>query len=697
MKKLFLAAASVAALTIASGSAGAQPAKSQAAVKAQASGTATKVPTARKFGTWGFDLAGRNTSVKPGDSFYEYANGGWARTAQFDADLPGTGVTIDTYKLIQEQLRSVIEDSAKSAGTPTGQKVGGLYASFMDEARLEQLDDKPLQADLAAIRAVNSKSAMAQLMGQATNGFGTGMLNLGVGIDAKAPDRYVASAGIGGMGLPDRDYYVTDRFQAQKTAYQDFIGRTLQMVGWADPQASAKAVLDLETRIADATWTRTERRDPNKTYNPMTLAELKALTPGYDWDAYLRGAGMPTLPPGADRVIVGQNTAFPKVARIFAETPLETLKAWQAFHTTRQASPYLSKRFVDNNFAFSKVISGAQQQRPRWNRGVVLVDGSLGEALGKEYVARHFPASSKAQIEVMVANLHKAMRSRIEGADWMSPTTRTEALKKLQMQRVKIGYPNKWRDYSALRIDPADLYGNVERASAFAADFERKRLTRRVDRDEWFMTPQTLNAYFSPAGNEIVFPAAYLQAPAFDPKADPAVNYGAVGAVIGHEITHGFDDQGRQYDASGTLRDWWAPQDVTRFNAEAAKLVAQYEQYEPLPGSKINGKLTLGENIGDQGGVLLALEAYRASLGGKPAPRIDGLTGDQRFFLGWAQNWRNKYRDDTLKMILASDVHSPDRFRVDGVLRNLDAWYQAFNVQPGDKLYIKPEDRARVW
>lgn len=364
--KMLLVAASTIALTLSSGLAVAQQASPAAATKGG--------PKARKFGAWGFDLAGRNTAAKPSDSFYEYANGAWAKTVQFDADLPQAGVNVDTYKLIQEQLRSVIEDSARSVRTPTAQKVGGLYASFMDEARLEQLDDKPLQADLSAVRAVKNKTDMAYLMGQASNGFGSGLLNLGIGIDAKAPDRYVVSAGIGGMGLPDRDYYVTDKYAAQKAAYLDYIARTLQMVGWTDPQGSARAVLDLETKVADATWTRTERRDPNKTYNPMTFAELKALTPGYDWNAYVRGAGMPAV----DRVIVGQNTAFPKVAKIFDDAPLETLKAWEAFHTTRQASPYLSKRFVDNTFAFSKVVSGAQQQRPRWNRGVNVVDGSLG-------------------------------------------------------------------------------------------------------------------------------------------------------------------------------------------------------------------------------------------------------------------------------------------------------------------------------
>jgi putative endopeptidase len=665
--------------------------QSPAAASSTAPGAEAASP--KRFGTWGFDLSGRDTAERPGDSFFDYANGTWLRTAQFDADLPATGVTVDTYKLIQAQLRGVVEDSARAPKTPTARKVGDLYASYMDEVRLERLDDKPLQADLAAIRAVNSKSAMAEAMGRGSIGFGASLLTLGITIDSRDPGKYVMAANVGGMGLPDRDYYLTDKFTAQKAAYTDYITRTLQMVRWPDPQGSAKAIIDLETRIADASWTRTERRDPVKSHNPMTFAALQALTPGYDWNAYARGARMPSF----SRVIVMQNTAFPKVAKIFAETPLDTLKAWEAFHTAREASPYLSNRFIQSDFVFQKALAGVQQQRPRWNRGVAVVDSTLGEALGQEYVRRHFPAPSKAQMQTLVANLQQAMRVRIRQAEWMSPATRTEALKKLEVQRVKIGYPNKWRDYTALRVDPTDLYGNMKRAAVFSADFERARLARPVDRDEWFLTPQTLNAYYSPVGNEIVFPAAYLQAPAFDPGADMAVNYGAIGAVIGHEITHGFDDQGRQYDASGALRDWWAPADVTRFGAEAARLVAQYEQYEPIPGSKVNGRLTLGENIGDQGGVLLALDAYHASLGGKPAPVIDGLTGDQRFFLGWAQNWRNKYRDQLVKMVLASDVHAPERFRVDGVLRNLDAWYEAFDVQRGDKLYLEPADRVRVW
>jgi putative endopeptidase len=689
MKKLFLAAASAAALSLATGPALAQ----QPAAKAPAAAAPAKSLQPKRLGKWGVDLTARDTKVKPGDSFFDYANGTWLKTVQFDADLPVAGVSVDNFKLVQDQLRAVIDESAAKPTTPTAQKVGDLYKSFMDEARLEQLDDKPLQADLNAVKAVKTHSDMARLMGESVYGFGSAILSLSVGLDAKNPNAYAVSANVGGMTLPDRDYYLLPQYAAQKAAYQAYMGRTLKLAGWAEPEKLAADVVAMETRLAESVWTRVERRDPNKTYNPMSLAELKKLTPEFDWDAYLRGVNGPVI----DRVIVGQNTAFPKVSKVIAETPIETLKAWQAFRITHQASPYLSKRFVDNQFEFSKVLSGQQQQLPRWRRGVGNVDATLGEALGREYVTRYFPAASKAEMEKLVANLHKAMRGRIEKADWMSPSTRAEALKKLQMQRVKIGYPTKWRSYDALTIDPTDLYGNIERSSAFEAKYAQARLARPVDRDEWFMTPQTINAYFNPVGNEIVFPAAYLQPPAFDPKADMAVNYGAIGAVIGHEISHGFDDQGRQYDSSGVLRDWWAPQDAERFKGEAARLVTQFGAYEALPGAKVNGQLTLGENIGDQGGLLVAYDAYKAALGGKKAPVIDGLTGDQRFFLGWAQNWRNKYRDQLIPMILASDVHAPDRFRVDGALRNIDAWYTAFDVKPGDKLYLPPDQRVRVW
>jgi putative endopeptidase len=695
MKSIYLIAASMATVALAAPQAsllaqGTGQADTQASPQAAAPAAAM---ANRKFGEWGVDLSARDTSVTPGDSFFDYANGSWYKAAQFSPQYPVTGIMLDLHERTQGQLRAVIEDSARNPRSETARKVGGLYASFMDEARLQQLDAKPLQQDLDAVRKIKSHSAMAAEMGRSHFGFGSSFFNLGVIPDLKGPKIYTAAMGPGGMGLPDRDYYLTDQFKAQREAYVAHIARTLTLGGWPNADAAAQAILAMETRIAEASWTRTEQRDPNKAYNVMTPAQLRAFAPAFDWPAYFNALGLSRL----DRLIVSQNTAVPKIAAIYAATPLDTLKAWQAFRTINQASPYLSNRFVENNFRFAAALSGQQANQPRWQRAVSLVNGSLGEALGQEYVTRHFPASSKKMMEEMVSNLQNAMRARIEGADWMSAETRATALKKLSLQRVKVGYPDKWRDYSDLKIDPNDLYGNVERAGAFGTRFEFNRLGKPVDREEWAMTPQTLNAYFNPLGNEIVFPAAFLQGPMFDPSADPAVNYGAIGAVIGHEISHGFDDTGRKFDEVGTLRDWWKPEDAARFNTEAGKLADQYGSYEGAPDMKVNGRLTLGENIGDQGGVRIALDAYHKTLGGRPAPVIGGMSGDQRFFLGWAQAWRNKMRPEMTKMVLVSDVHSPDRWRVDGTLRNIDEWYAAFDVKPGQKLYLKPEERVRVW
>jgi putative endopeptidase len=682
MNSLYHFAASVAALAVAA-----------ASIPAPLAAQEKLAPAPRKFGNWGVDLSARDTSVKPGDSFFDYANGGWYKTAVIPADLPVAGIALDTHLLTQAQLRSVVEDSARNPSTPSARQVGALYASFMDEARLEKLDVSPLAADLAAIKAVASKGDMARLMGATIGAFGNSVFGFGISADPKGTNLYIASIGVGGFGLPDRDYYLTDQFKAQREAYAGYIERTLRLVGWADPAEAAKAVMALETRVAEASWSQVEQRDPVKMYRQMTSQALRAHAPDFDWTAFFAGVGAPPV----EQLIVSQDSAVPKVARIFAETPLDTLKAWEAFHVANDAAPYLSKRFVENRFAFTRAISGQQQNRPRWERGVNLVNSVLGEVLGKEYVARHFPASSKAKMEEMVRNLHSAMRSRIQGAKWMAPETRAAALDKLAKQRVKVGYPSKWRDYSGLELRPDDLYGNVRRAGAFTARYYFNRIGRPVDRDEWLMTPQTINAYFNPLGNEIVFPAAMLQAPMFDPKADPAVNYGAIGAVIGHEISHGFDDQGRQFDEAGRLRDWWKPQDAARFVAEAGKLTDQYGAYEGAPGMKVNGKLTLGENIGDQGGVRIALDAYHASLKGKKAPTLEGFTGDQRFFLAWAQGWRGKVRDELMRMILVSDPHSPYRWRVDGTLRNIDEFYAAFGVKPGEKLYLAPNERVRIW
>ncbi|MFL6862579.1 MAG: M13 family metallopeptidase [Allosphingosinicella sp.] len=676
MKRLPLLAASVTAIALAAGPAAAAPAAQPA-----------------KYGAWGVDLSARDPAAKPGDSFFDYANGGWYKGAQIPADQPMVGVGMDLVNRTQAQLRAIVEGPAAGASTEGGRKVRGLYQSFMDEARLEQFDAKPLMADLEALKAVSDKAQMARFMGSTNRNFGSSIFSIGVTPDLKGPKLYTPGLGIGGTGLPDRDYYLTDQFKKQRDAYRDYVGRTLKLIGWADADAAADAVLAFETQIAGATWTRVERRDPNRIYHPMALAELIAYAPGFDFNQLIAGARAPAF----DRIIVTQDTAVPKVAKIYAETPLATLKAWEAFHMAHDASSYLSKRFVDNKFAFVSALSGQPQNLPRWKRGVGLVDGNLGEALGQEYVARYFPASSKKMMEAMVANLQTAMRGRIETASWMSPATRAAALRKLALQRVKVGYPSKWRDYSSLTIDAADLYGNVKRASAFAVDYQYNRLGKPIDREEWAMTPQTVNAYNNPLQNEIVFPAAMLQGPMFDPKADAAVNYGAIGAVIGHEISHGFDDQGRQFDEAGTLRDWWAPADADRFKAAAAALAGQYSGYEGAPGMKVNGKLTLGENIGDQGGVRLALDAYHVSLKGKRAPAIGGFAGDQRFFLSWGQAWRGKLRPDLEKMILVSDVHSPARWRVDGTLRNIDEWYGAFGVKPGDALYLAPEQRVHVW
>jgi putative endopeptidase len=440
-------------------------------------------------------------------------------------------------------------------------------------------------------------------------------------------------------------------------------------------------------------WPNTDLRDIDKLNNPMTPAKLAAYAPGFQWKSYLSATRMDEVP----QLIVSDNTAIKALAALYAATPLETLKLWQRFKVTDQASPYLSKRFVDNRFQFTKTLTGVQQLRPRWRRGIDQVDARLGEVLGQTYVERHFPASSKAMMEELVDNLKKASAVRIQNNKWMSAPTKAAALTKLGKMQVMVGYPEKFRDYSKLMMNSDDLYGNVKASSAFEWDYQLSELGKPVDKKKWAMSPATVNAYNSGLENKIVFPAGMLQAPYFDPSFDPAVNYGAVGAVIGHEIMHGFDDQGRKIDENGQARDWWTKEDAERYKALSAELGKQYASYEAAPGAFINGELTMGENIGDLSGLEVAYDAYKMSLGGKPAPVIDGLTGDQRFFLAFAQAWRGKAREDAIKMQLASDPHSPERFRVIGPLRNLDAWYEAFKVQPGSKYYLPPEKRVRLW
>lgn len=646
------------------------------------------------FGAWGFDLAGRDTSVKPGDDFNEYANGTYLRTTEIPADKSRFGPFDVLYENAQSQLKSIIETSAANPANENARKVGALYASFMDEAKIEQLGATPLAADLAAVKAVTDHAGMARLMSESHSGFGGSLFGIDVFEDLKNPNLNSAYLGQGSLGLPDRDYYLKPDFAAQREAYLAYLTTTLTAIGWADPAKTAADILAFETKVADKQWTTVERRQIDKLYNPAKASDLATLAPGFDWAGFLAGAQVSDV----DTLVLMENTAIPAIAQVFADTPIETLKAWQAFNVVDQASPYLSKAFVDARFDFrGKTLRGQPENRPRWNRGVALVDGQLGEVLAQEYVRLHFPASSKAQMEALVGNIRDAMTERLKTLDWMSEPTREQALYKMSKFGVKIGYPDKWRSYDGLELKADDLYGNVERSSAFEWAYKRGKIGKPVDPLEWGMTPQTVNAYYNPPRNEIVFPAAILQAPFFDPNADPAVNYGGIGAVIGHEITHGFDDQGRKSDGDGVLRDWWTPEDAARFEARAKVLGDIYDKLEPIPGVHVNGDLTMGENIADLGGLLLALDAYHKSLNGQPAPVIDGLTGDQRVFLGWAQVWREKSREAALKEQLTTDPHSPGPVRAATSPRNIDAWYAAFGVSADQKEYIAPEARARIW
>ena len=686
MKRLWLCAAAAAALTASSA---ATPSFAADAAPA------ADVAKAQHFGAWGFDLSGQDKTVAPGQDFYKFASGGWEAKTQIPSDRTRWGAFDELRELSDARARAVIDRAAANkAATGEEAKIGALYNAFMNEALIEKLDAAPLAPALAEIKAATTREQLAAIMGRAMYDYSSSFFGSAIQQDAKNPSRYALYVGQDGLGLPDRDYYLTDQFKTQKAKYEAYVAQMLGMAGWPDAQAKAQAIVALETRIAEASWSKVEQRDPVKTYNPTTVEQLAKDAPSFPWRTYFKAAGVSDV----ETVIVGEKSAFPKIAAIFADTPIDVLQAWQAFHVVDAASPYLSKRFVDARFDFrGKVLSGQPENRPRWKRAVTTVGSSLGEAVGKLYVAAYFPPESKAAMEQLVGNLRAALKVRIEKLDWMGPDTKAKALNKLAHFNVKIGYPDHWRDYSGLEIKADDLYGDIRRSSAFEWNFWVEKLRGPVDRSLWGMTPQTVNAYYDPTMNEIVFPAAILQPPFFDPKADPAVNYGGIGAVIGHEISHGFDDQGRQFDADGTLRDWWTAQDADKFVVQTKRLSGQYSAFSPLPGAHVNGDLTMGENIGDLGGVLTALDAYHMSLGGKPAAKIDGLTGDQRFFLGFAQIWRGKIRDDALRQQLVTDPHSPSYYRANGTVRNVDAWYEAFGVKAGDPLYVAPDQRVRIW
>jgi putative endopeptidase len=666
-------------------------------------------PAKLKYGTWGFDLTGMDKNTKPGDDFFRYANGAWIDKTQIPSDKPAYSLRLAMTDLTEQRLKELLEAAGvKATENPSTleEKAGAFYHSFMNEGRIEQLGAKGIETELTDLKNAKTRDDFAGLMGRTTMDLESSLFNVVIDADLKDPNKYAFYLTQAGLGLPDRDYYLKPDFAAQKTAYQNYVTTILKLLNWPDPDKNAKNIVEFETKIADASWTKAQQRDLNAIYNPMPTPNLKKFAPGFGWEKFLAQAKAPKL----DRVIVAEKSAFPKIADAYAKAPIDTIRAWHAVHVADNAAPYLSKPFADAYFELhNKTLSGQKEQQARWKRAITAVSGgdfgvgdrfgtfgTMGFGVGQLYTAKYFPPEAKAKIQDLVDNLKAAYRVRIEKLDWMGPETKKEALKKLDTYTIKVGYPDNARDYSKLTIRTDDLVGNVKRCAQLDWDFYTGRFSGPVDRTDWSMTPQTNDAY-NGSLRDIVFPAGILQPPIFDADADPAINYGAAGGVIGHELTHGFDDQGRKIDASGTLRDWWTKQDAETFKKRADILGAQYSKYEPIPGVHVNGELTMGENIADLGGLTLALDAYRGSLKGQPAPVLDGYTGDQRVLLGWAQAWRGKVTDDYVKKQVVSDPHSPRQFRVIGPARNTDAWYDVFKVDPNDKMFVPPDQRARIW
>jgi putative endopeptidase len=646
----------------------------------------------------GIDLSNVDPSVRPQDDLFRYVNGRWLDSAEIPADRSADGAFYALRDRAEADLRALIEGVAETGGEPgsEAQKVADLFRSFMDEDRADELGLDPIRDELDLVAAISSKeeliSALAELGRLGVDGLFGGYVDT----DARQSDRYLLNLSQGGIGLPDESYYREDSFEDIRQEYVAHIARMFELAGIPNPEAAAEQVMDLETKLASHHWDRVRSRDATLTYNKKDREALNELAPGFDWPRFFEGYGAA----GVDEVNVAQPSYFEAMAEALDEIPIDQWKTWLTWNVLSSHAPYLSAPIVAEDFAFyGKTLTGAEENRPRWKRGVQAVEQSLGEVVGKLYVEKHFPPEAKARMEELVANLIEAYRQGIKGLDWMGEETKQKALEKLDTFNPKIGYPDSWRDYAALEIDPEDLVGNIQRATAFEVDRNLKKLGSPVDRGEWFMTPQTVNAYYNPGMNEIVFPAAILQPPFFDLEADDAANYGAIGAVIGHEIGHGFDDQGSKYDGLGNMNNWWTDLDRSEFDERAGALIEQYNGFEPaqLPGRSVNGALTIGENIGDLGGLTIAHRAYRLSLDGEEPPVIDDLTGDQRFFMGWAQVWRTKYRDAELARRLATDPHSPAEFRCNGVIRNMPEFYEAFGVEEGDGHYLPPEERVKIW
>ena len=658
-----------------------------------------------EFGSFGIDTAAADPSIAPGDDFYRSVNGRWLATTKIPPDRSWYGEAIRLREQSLARVRAILDAADTAPASPDAKKFGDYYASFMDEAAIDAKGISPLKAQFDIIASVNSLDGLAAAFaaldriepapyGSTESSF---PVNAGIDADLKDPTRYSVSLDQGGLGLPDRDYYLgaDPKFVGMRAAYKTYIVTLFTLAGMADPAARADAIIALETRIAADHWSRVDHRDYDKLYNPMTPAALAKSAPGFPWAAYLAAARLG----GEKTIVVNTPSALAGFARMAATVPMDTWRSYLALRVLGNAAPFLPQPFVDADFAFhGKALAGTPQLRARWKRGVDATGNAMGDAIGKVYAERWFPASSKAAMLKLVAELKTSMAARIDALAWMTPATKVRAKAKLANLRIEVGYPDHWRDYSRLTIVRGDAIGNLQRASAFEYDRNIAKLGTPVDRSDWgvFATPQTVNAFNASQLVKLVFPAAYLAPPYFDPNADPAVNYGAVGATIGHEISHSFDDQGAKLDEQGRLVSWWTPADEKAFADYTGRLAGQFDAYEPVPGLHVQGKLVLGESVADLAGLVAALDAYHASLGGKPAPVLGGMTGDQRFFAAYAQGWRTLWRDEMLRMLVTTDPHPPGEYRADTV-RNLDSWYAAYGVKPGQKLYLAPEARVKIW
>jgi len=644
----------------------------------------------------GIDFEGMNTDIRPQDDFFGYANDGWVSTADIPPDQSGWG----SFNILADnglaQLQTIIEEAADSAAHGGSAKIGNFYNAWMNEDKVNSLGLSPLADMLSDIDALTDHNSVSAYFG-ASNELGLrAPIGVRVSQDVRSPDRYVIITSQSGLGMPDRDYYFdeSERGQQLREEYQGYVQTMFEHAGNDDAAAIAARIMTLETQLAEHQWTRVANRDPVARYNKHMDAELEALLSNINLDAYFEGIGSGRQ----EYVIVSQPSYFEAFNTLFPQIPVETWKEYLHLQALNSYANFLASDFVDTRFDFySKTLRGQEEQQERWKTAIGSANRNLGELLGQLYVEKHFPQEAKVRMQEMVHNLILAYEESIQNLDWMSDETKAKALEKLSKFNPKIGYPDEWRDYSDLDISDDDLVGNIIRSRAFAHYRQVDKLGKPIDRNEWFMSPQTVNAYYSPPKNEIVFPAAILQPPFFILDAEDARNYGAIGLVIGHEIGHGFDDSGSQYDGDGNLRNWWTEEDRERFEERTGRLVEQYNGFEPLPDLFVNGKLTLGENIGDLGGAAIALRAYEMSLGGEESPIIDGLTGNERFFLGMAQVWRSKYRDEAIELRVKSDPHSPAYYRVNGVVPNVDAFYETFNVREGDEHYLPSEERVRIW